>query len=218
MIKKETFQNLTSIIKLDSVVYPGDPTFQIENVCSISHGSSFHLCKMSMSNHLGTHIDFPSHVIQGGKTFNDFSVENFIGDGIIIEVPSNYTAVSKDLIESYVKEIHSSDFVFFKTENSKRISKYGKLANNYVYITTDAAKSLLELNVKVVGIDYISVDSLTDEKLPVHNLLLGNDVLIIENLELGQVKPGKFNVIIAPLNIDGIDGSPATVYARKINQ
>lgn len=68
---------------------------------------------------------------------------------------------------------------------------------------------------RVVGIDYISVDRYDAEELPVHHILLSNDVLIVENLELKDIDPGRCKLFVMPLNVPEMDGLPARVVMSR---
>jgi arylformamidase len=205
------YYDLTTIISEYTVIYPGDPTFTTEDICSLENGSQFHLSKIHLGNHAGKHIDFPAHVIKDGKTSTDFSIDSLIGSGLIIEVPDSHESITQEFISELT--ILPNDFIFFKTSNSK-ISKQGAFSDKYVYIEKDAAEELLKKGVKIVGIDYISVDQYEAEDLPVHKLLLSNDALIVEGLELNNVPLGRCKIYVMPLNINKIDGLPARVIAE----
>lgn len=209
--KTKIYYDLTAKIGEEIVVFPGDPQYKIDHVQSLDTGSQFHLSEIRLGNHTGTHIDFPAHVIKGGKTSNDFPIDSLIGSGIIIEVPQHEVSITGDFVRK--QSILANDFVFFKTSNSN-ISKQEKFTEKYVYIEPEAAKELLNKNVKVVGIDYISVDKYEAETLPVHKSLLSNDVLIVEGLELNSVPIGRCKIYIMPINIDKMDGLPARVVAE----
>lgn len=94
------------------------------------------------------------------------------------------------------------------------MSKSGDFTERYVFIEPDAAEELLRKNVRVVGIDYISVDRYESESLPVHNTLLSNDILIVEGLELKDVPIGRCKVYTMPMNVQNMDGLPARVIAK----
>lgn len=205
------YYDLTAKISEKTVVFPGDPVYKSDDVCSLASGSQYHLCHMHFGNHTGTHIDFPSHVIKGGKTSSDFPIESLIGSGLIIEVPEFEKSITRTFVTE--QDILSNDFVFFKTSNS-RLSKLGKFTDKYVYIEPEAAEELLRKGVKIVGIDYISVDQYVAEDLPVHKSLLSKDVLIVEGLELNSVPVGRCKIYIMPVNIDEMDGLPARVVAK----
>lgn len=211
-LKEEvTFYDLTAEISGKTVVFPGDPVYKSEDVCSISKGSQYHLCHLHLGNHTGTHVDFPAHVVEGGKTSSDYSISDLIGSCLIIEVPDQERSVSKVFIEK--QDILQNDFVFFKTSNSQ-LPKQGIFTNKYVYIEPEAAEALLKKGVRIVGIDYISVDQYEAESLPVHKALLSNNILIVEGLELNKVPLGRCKVYIMPVNIKNMDGLPARVVAE----
>ncbi len=208
----KVYYDLTAVISENTVVYPGDPTFKSENVCSLEEGSEFHLCQLHFGNHTGTHIDFPAHVIKGGKTSSDYPIESLIGSGLIIEVPESEKSITKAFVNH--QPIMANDFVFFKTSNSN-LPKQGKFSDKYVYIEPEAAEALLKHGVKVVGIDYISVDQYGANDLPVHQSLLSNDILIVEGLALNNAPIGRCKIYILPLNIQNLDGLPARVLAKR---
>jgi arylformamidase len=210
-VENRKFYDLTAEISEKTIVFPGDPKFNTEAVCTINKKSNYNLCHLHLGNHTGTHIDFPSHVIPGGKNSNDFSIDELIGSGLIVEVPLVEKSISKSFIEK--QPIKSNDFVFFKTANSK-LSKYGQFNDKYVYIEPDAATALIKKGVKIVGIDYLSVDGYEAVNLPVHRALLSNDILIVENLELNEVPIGRCEIYIMPIKIVNMDGLPSRVTAK----
>ena len=211
-LKLRKYTDITATLSPETVVYPGDPQLIIEPICHVGQDSCFGLTKISMSNHIGTHIDFPAHIAKGAKTSSDYSISDLIGEGIIIEIPPEAQCITREHISS--QKIDKNSFVFFKTSSSKK-SKNTTFNGDYVYIDPEAAEALLKLNVKIVGIDSISVDSLKNESLPVHQLLLKNEILIVENLNLTNIYPGKCIVHISPLNIPGMDGLPARVVIER---
>lgn len=208
---KSKYHDVTARISEETIVFPDDPSYKKETVCNVDENSSYHLCHIHMGNHIGTHIDFPSHVIKDGKTSSDFSIAELIGHGLIIEVPDDILSINKSFVSKQL--IRPKDFVFFKTANSI-LPKQGNFTDKYVYIELEAAEELLKKGVKIVGIDYLSVDQYTAVNLPVHKCLLSNDVLIVEGLELKDVPIGRCEIYIMPINIEGMDGLPARVVVK----
>ena len=205
------FFDLSTKISSDLVVFPGDPKYSSEKISSLEKGQTFDLHNIHLCNHAGTHIDFPAHTQENHKTSSDFPLDFLIGSGIIIKVPSSETSITKEFVAK--QPIRKKDIVFFKTANSK-LSKHAPFTEKYVYIEPEAAKELLQKGVKIVGIDYISVDAYHDEKLTVHNTLLSKEVLIVEGLELDMIPEGRYEIYIMPLNIPDMDGLPARVFAK----
>lgn len=200
--------DITATLLPETTVYPGDPTLSIKSFCEVGDHSCFGLAEITMSNHMGTHIDFPSHVIKGGKSSSDYDLSDLSGNCLIIEVPTITQCITSNYIDKI--KIQKDSIVFFKTKNSA-FPKIGEMRTDYVYIDPDAAQLLVEIGIKMVGIDYISVDSIKNKELASHNIFLKNDVLIVENLDLRGIDPGTYEVQVAPLNIRDMDGLPSRV-------
>lgn len=201
--------DLTAPIDEEMVVYPGDPAFASEDVASLERGDAFHLCHLHLGNHMGTHIDYPAHVIQNGKTSSDYPLGSLMGEGVVIEVPLEQPSVTEAFVEQ--QSIFKNDIVFFKTKNSS-LSKSAPLVDDYVYVEPAAAKALVNKGAKIVGVDYISIDKHGDEQLSAHHALLANDVLIVEGLALAKAPVGRCKIVIAPLHLANKDGAPARVF------
>lgn len=211
-----SYIDVTAPITRELVKYPGDPEFECQTVSDLNDGDVCGLVRISMCNHFGTHIDFPAHVIKGGKNSSDYSIADLIFTGLLVSVPEEHKAITLDFIRSC--DINPGECVLFKTSNSK-LSKHAKLVNDFVYIENEAAGYLCDIGVSMVGIDYISVDSIQDDgddTLPTHNRLLSQDVLVVENLVLDSVDPGRYRVYVAPINIPDMDGLPARVFLEKL--
>lgn len=211
-IEKTTrYYDLSCAVSSKTVVFPGDPPYEEKELSALEKGESFGLCRLMICNHAGTHVDFPRHVLLNGKTSSDFPIESLIGKGRIIEVPIEEKSITADFVS--LQQIEAGDFVFFKTANSL-LSKQEAFTGDYVYIEPNAAEVLLKKEVKVVGIDYISVDAYSAENLPVHHILLGQSILIVESLELREIPAGEYEIQIMPIKIEDKDGLPARVLAK----
>ena len=103
--------------------------------------------------------------------------------------------------------------VLFKTDNSKHWTD-GRFYEEFIYLEAEAAEILVELRVKLVGIDYLSIDKFHSEKHPSHFVLLGRNVVIVEGLNLLNVPPGKYHMTALPLNLQDVDGAPTRIILR----
>lgn len=160
---------------------------------------------IALHNHTGTHIDAPAHFIAGGKTLDQFPLETFIGPCKVLDlthVPEKIT--DKDLEKHTIK---TGDRILLKTRNSKRTLDE-PFDYNFVYLAQSGARLLADLQVRVVGIDYLGIERNQPEH-ETHIKLLSNNIPIIEGLRLGQVNPGIYMLICLPLAIPDIDGVPA---------
>lgn len=185
-------------------VYLGDPATKIEPAGVFAKdGYSDHF--ISLGTHVGTHIDAPLHMLEGGKSLNQIPLEQFVGSGKLVEVTSSDFGAVK------AADIRVGDIVLFRTGMSDNYHD-PVYFEDYPAMSEEVAKYLVEAKVKMVGIDTCSVDN--QDGFPIHKILLGGNVLIIENLtNLNQLTGKDFKVYALPINLE-IDGSPARVIAE----
>jgi arylformamidase len=91
--------------------------------------------------------------------------------------------------------------------------KYGKkrLDRKWPYFSRDGAESLIEKGVKVIGTDNLNIDSIGTE-WEIHHLILGNEILVVEGLNLEGIAEGLYELICLPLLIEGAEAAPARAY------
>ncbi len=175
-----------------AVDYPGDPPFRREVVTTLD-GGAFSLSRLSMSAHSGTHLDFPAHVIPGGKGAADYPASAFILSAVVVQVSGEASAVThEDVLRA---RLQPGDAVLFRTGRP-------------VGLTPEAARACVGAEARLAGIDTMSVDRFEDVDLPVHRILLGNDVLVLEGIDLSDVSPGRYTLSCLPLLIPGCEASP----------
>jgi arylformamidase len=82
-------------------------------------------------------------------------------------------------------------------------------------MTEQGARFLVERGVKVLGVDYLSVEEFKKPGAPAHHVLLGGGTIVIEGLDLSEVEPGTYEMFCLPLRVVGSDGAPARVVLRR---
>lgn len=198
--------DLTHIITNDMPVFPGDVSVELKSICNYKdNGVSNHL--ISSSLHAGTHIDAPGHLSSNDKKIIDFDISKFIGKSVFINA-KNLKNINK---EAVIGKIKKNDIVLFYTGFDKYF--YDEVYfYKYPVIDIGCAQYLVANEIKMIGIDFPSVDYYPHD---VHKLLLSNDILIIENLTNLQELIGYDNieVLAFPLKVDG-HGAPARVIAK----
>ena len=203
--------DVTVPISKDMPVYPGDPAVKIERKATIDKKEAkYNLSRYAFSSHVGTHVDAPFHFIANGQTVDQLPLEILVGRTRVVEV----TAPRID--ETALKEFtFTADArVLFKTRNSYLWSQ-PHFVEDYVYITPGAARALVNEGIKLVGIDYLSVEQYGSDTFETHLTLLKAGTLIIEGLDLREVEPGDYDLICMPLKVKDGDGSPARVVLRQ---
>jgi arylformamidase len=202
--------DVTVPLSKDLVVYPGDPHVKINRRTKVNdHDEKYNLSRYSFSSHAGTHVDPPFHLIEDGLTVDKLPLELLMGRARVVEVTA--PVIDETVLEEF--DFTANSRVLFKTRNSYLWSQ--KTFNkDYVYITPGAARSLVNNGIKVVGIDYLSVDKFEAEP-ETHRTLLSAGAIIIEGLDLREVEPGDYEMICLPLKVKDGDGAPARVVLRQ---
>jgi len=160
-----------------------------------------------MSAHAGTHIDFPAHFIPNGKHIDDYPAQKFILPAQVVTIEDK-EAIRPSELEN--RDIKPGDALLFRTDNSiSGRCTSGVFSKSFVYMSPEAADFCVEKKVSLVGIDYGSIDRYDAQDFPAHHKLLGNDILILESINLKEVPPGRYTLFCLPLKIKGAEGSPA---------
>ncbi|MCG3162467.1 MAG: Kynurenine formamidase [Acidobacteria bacterium] len=195
-------------------VYPGDPAIHIERIQSLEKGDIARVSHLSFSTHIGTHIDPPYHFIKDGVPLDQAPLDIFIGPARVVDVGA---AASIDAALLATFDLEGASRVIFKTRNSRLWRETSEFQKDFVYLETDAAEALVARGVKLVGIDYLSIEKFGFDKPTTHWTLLGNNVFIVEGLDLNEIAPGDYELICLPLKIKDGDGGPARVVLRELN-
>jgi arylformamidase len=194
-------------------VYEGDPTVKIDVCAQIAKGDAANVTQLCFGAHTSTHVDAPNHFIDGTRKVHELELEKLIGDCRIIELEKNVTAITAE----HVKNLENVERILFKTRNSEFWNEPEKgFRQDFTYIETEAARVLVEKGIKLVGIDYLSVEKFGSEDFATHITFLEKEIVIIEGLDLRAVPAGDYELICLPLKIISQtgDGAPARTILR----
>ncbi len=192
--------------------WPGDHDVQITQSVTIEEGGVANVTYMQLSAHTGTHVDAPLHFVDKGKDIAQIALNRLMGKVKVIEIKGIYE-ITLDEIKDKITS--SDERIIFKTKNSKSDWFNKEFSENFVYLATDAAEFLKEKGVLTIGIDYLSIAGMVNG-IEVHRILLGEEIFIIEGLDLRFIEAGDYEMICLPLKIKGSDGSPARVLLKKV--
>jgi arylformamidase len=202
--------DVTVPISVNIPVWPGDPPVRIEQVASIAQGDPYNLSRLHLGSHTGTHVDAPSHFLHGGQTVDQLPPELLVGPAYVasLEQLVGNTIQAHDLTSLQLPE--DATRLLFKTRNSTLWdSQPAGFQRDYVHLDTEAAEWLVRRGVRLVGIDYLSIEAFGASQSPVHHILLGAGIVVIEGLDLGQVPAGPCQLWCLPLKVQGGEGAPA---------
>jgi arylformamidase len=188
-------------------VYPGNTPFLLEPVKRIARGDTPNVSTLRLSADAGTHVDPPWHFLDNGGGADTLPLERLVGRARVIEVSSRAGIGPDELAE----HDRSEDLrVLIKTHNSRRCGT-ADFRTDYVGVTEQGARYLVDHGVKVVGVDHLSVEQFRKPGAPAHRVLLGAGTIVIEGLNLRDVERGRYEMFCLPLRVVGADGAPARV-------
>jgi arylformamidase len=202
--------DVTVPLSASNPTFPGDPRFQMEFTHRIEDGQPYNVGRITMGTHSGTHVDAPYHFLADGATVDQLPLEMLLGKARVVEVTAREKIERADL---EALDLRDDLRVLLKTRMSGQM-RSPQFQEDFVYLTPDAAIYLVQAGIKLVGIDYLSVEQFGSHDFPAHHALLGAGVVIIEGLDLSQVEAGDYEMVCLPLRIAGADGSPARVVLR----
>jgi len=191
--------------------YPGNTPFSLEAIKRIARGDSSNVSSLHMSAHAGTHVDAPRHFIDSASGAEALPLEMLVGRTRVIEVTSRKGIGPDDLS---AVDLAEDVRLLIKTVNS-RLWGTPEFHAEYVGVTEAGARYVIDHGIKVLGVDYLSVEEFKKPGAPAHHVLLGGGTIVIEGLNLRDVEPGVYEMFCLPLRIVGADGAPARVVLRQ---
>lgn len=190
-------------------VWPGDPPVEREHVARIRSGDASNVSRFCLSSHAGTHVDAPRHFLDDGAGVDALDVNVLCGPCRVLDL-SHATGhiAARDL------DAPGEVRLLIKTVNSLR--DWDRFHDDYTALAPDVAEAMARAGVWLVGVDGPSVEAFHQGDFPVHHLLLGAGIILVENLDLRGITPGRYDMVCAPLKWADADGAPARVFLRRL--
>jgi arylformamidase len=189
-------------------VWPGDPQIVLERYRCISEGNASNDSRIACSVHAGTHVDAPAHFIENGATVDQLPLDILMGNAMVVEL-LNVDIITPETLESVTLPVEMKR-VLFKTKNSTLWTDPTHHFNpDFVALSADAAKWLVHKGVRLVGVDYLSVQLYKDTEPLTHQILLEAGVVIVEGLNLHKARQASYQLVCLPLKLTGSEGAPA---------
>lgn len=197
-MKENKYIDLSILLTKDTPVFPGEPNIIFKKHANIKE-NTYNEHQITINTHFGTHMDFPYHMIDDGKKSSDFKLENFIGKGKVININN------PDL-----NSIEDEDvFLLYSEHIEKGIDN---LFNDVPVLDENLVDFLITKRPKMLLLDIPTPDKFP---YPIHKKILGNNILIVENVcNMKLLIDKKFKVYAIPLNFEEFDGSPCRVFAE----
>ena len=198
--------DITMTVTPQMIVWPGDPPVNMQRISSIDSGDSSNVTQLTMSCHTGTHVDAPDHFLNNGMTVENLPLDVLVGRAYVLHLPNVNIISASVLMDADIPP--RTRRLLFKTRNSEYwVNGKQDFQTDFVGLSVDAAELLVDRNVRLVGIDYLSI---APYKMgtPVHMILLNAGMVVVEGLDLSQVSQGRYTLHCLPLKLGGADGAP----------
>lgn len=196
-------------ISPEMLTWPSDPGVSIEPASRISAGKSANVSELHCGTHTGTHIDPPLHFIADGTPIDAIPPEVLVGPAVVADLTSVERTIGPAELDS-LSLAPGVERLLFHTRNSENWRQPSPpFTEDYVAVSAEGAEWLVDHGIRLVGIDYLSVEHRGTPGHPTHVILLGAGVVIVEGLNLEGVAAGDYTLICLPLKIVGGDGGPS---------
>jgi len=197
-------------IRPDMHVWPGIDPPESKLIFSHANGDGADVTQFSMVVHTGTHVDAPRHFIADGGKVKDMNLEDMVGPAYVGYLPDVDIITAADLEQLPIPA--GCERLLLKTKNSQIWQKgLEGFQMKYVYLSHDASSWIVDHGIRLVGVDYLSVDEVETTDSIAHLTILGSGVVIIEGVVLTDVEPGEYQLYCLPLKLENAEGSPARV-------
>jgi arylformamidase len=198
-----------------TTVFPGDPAPEFSwPGWSHEKGNPANVGFFKGGLHHGTHVDAPWHFIKGAKRLHEMPLEHWVGECQVLDLTAESECVSAQALER-ASIRPGMRRLLFKTRNSATDYWHEPWKPDFIYIHESAAAWCTARGILVVGHDYLTIDSPKEPTFPSHLELLGHETLIIENINLREIPAGIYELLAAPVNIQGVDGAWCRALLRS---
>ncbi len=193
----------------DMLVWPGDPPVEIAPRLRLALGDPANVSEIRMGTHTGTHVDPPNHFVDGSHGIDRVPLETLFGPVLVADARHLDGPIEPAELEALAVP-EGTERVLLRTANSELWRRVPvSFPETYACLTADAAMWVVERGIRLIGVDFLSVEQKGAPGHPAHHILLENGVMIVEGLDLGEVEPGPYTLACLPLKILDGDGGPA---------
>jgi arylformamidase len=202
------------------ITWPGDPPVSVIRTADLACGDACRVSRLSLGSHTGTHVDAFSHFKPDGAPLDQMPLEPFIGPVLVLDMPARATLSQACLAEALAPYLTHTPYplarLILKTDNSKTLWHQQPFNRDFVHLLPEAAQHLASLDIRLVGVDYLSIDGFHTTAAPCHHILMDAKVHILEGLLLQHVSPGWYELLCLPMPLANGDGAPARTVLRTL--
>src|SRR5713226_5918230 len=146
--------DVTVPIRSEMPIYEGDPAVEIEAWSALQKGDSANVSFLHFGAHTGTHVDAPAHFIEGARKIDALPLDVLIGQARVVRVADDVTEIDANFLKN--SDLSGVERVLFHTRNSNFWSE--GFRKDFAHLVPEAAQKLVEIGIKLVGTDYLSIE------------------------------------------------------------
>jgi arylformamidase len=195
----------------DMPVWPGSPGVRIRHTRTIADGNPSNESKLEMDVHCGTHVEGPLHFIDGAEPVGTIPMSVFVGPAHV-EHLRGATAIGPNELASVPP---GTERLLLRTSNSDLWRQTATFRRDYVALTLDGAKWIADRGIKLVGVDYLSVQRWGDDP-ETHRVLMRAGVAILEGIDLSDAPAGDYRLTCLPLRLESTEAAPARAILEPL--
>ena len=189
-------------------VWPGDPVLHVERFLDIDRGDAVNASRVSCSVHTGSHVDAPLHHFGGGDGVDALSLSSMIGPAVVADLSDVDEIGARELDALHLPS--RVERLLCRTRNSDLWGDRDRsFRTDFVAVTASGAEWLVNRGIRLIGVDYLSVERFAAEPPETHRRLLEANVVILEGLDLREAAAGEYWLACLPWKLRGADGAPA---------
>jgi arylformamidase len=196
-------------ISPDLLVWPGNPGVEVLPQQRIADGDDANVSELRIGTHTGTHVDPPVHFVAGAAGIDRVPLEVLMGSAVVSDARGLTGELGAADLEG-LRVPAGTVRLLLRTDNSDLWRRQpAAFPADYTCLGVEGARWIVERGIRLVGIDFLSVERRGTPGHPTHTTLLTNGVAVVEGLDLGRVEPGGYELRVLPLQIVDGDGGPA---------
>jgi arylformamidase len=201
------WHDISVALETDLPTWPGSPGVLTKLRMAIADGEDANVTQLSLDVHSGTHVDAPRHFGDDGETVEEIGLVPFVGPAVVLDTGSVKEITASVLDAAGMPD--ETERLLLRTANSLRPDMYQTpFDEDYAALTLDGAEWVAAKRLRLVGIDYLSIQRYS-EPPDVHRVLLSAGIPILEGLRLADVTPGAYQLICLPIRLANVEGAPA---------
>ena len=211
MQKNYNYVDISVPVSETMITWPSDPEPEFEWDKTMAQGGSSNTSRFSMGSHNGTHVDAPLHFVEGAAPIDEVALDILIGPARVLHMTGKDVITAEDIENA---GLEGAERILFKTDASGFWAD-DHFHETFPHLDDEAARHLVETRVKLIGVDYLSVEQYKGRTRQTHKILLGGGIVLVESINLSGVEPGDYELICLPIRMKGMEAAPARALLRR---